>query len=115
MSLLHDEQAFAFTRVRKRSREEIYLDVLRLIRNGVQRPTQIMYKANLSWVPVDQILSSLVLEGMVKFQTEKGGRKLYFLTEKGQEVINSFLNASKWKVRIYSHTVQGEDKEVRER
>jgi hypothetical protein len=42
----------------KRSRLEIYLDVLRIVSQGEKKPTHIMYKANLSWVPVNDIITT---------------------------------------------------------
>ncbi|MCJ7610052.1 winged helix-turn-helix domain-containing protein [Candidatus Bathyarchaeota archaeon] len=33
----------------KRSRIEIYFEIPRVTHQGISKPTQIMYKANLSW------------------------------------------------------------------
>jgi len=76
----------------KRSRLQIYLDVLRVINNGVQKPTHIMYKCNLSWVPLKEVLESLMAQGLlVKGETKQ--RKIYEITEKGKDVLRYFDKA----------------------
>ena len=45
---------------RKRTTIEIYLDVLRTVKNGVNKPTNIMYRCNLAWRPFRHVLDSLV-------------------------------------------------------
>jgi len=76
----------------KRSRLQIYLDVLRVINNGVQKPTHIMYKCNLSWVPLKEVLESLMAQGLV-MKGESKHRKTYEITEKGKEVLRYFDKA----------------------
>ncbi|MEM2342121.1 MAG: DUF4364 family protein [Candidatus Bathyarchaeia archaeon] len=73
---------------KKRSRLEIYLDVLRVIRAGYNKPTNIMYKSNLSWITLQEILSSLVEKGLVA-TIENNGKKLYVITARGKNVLSS--------------------------
>ena len=40
----------------RRSRFEVHLDVRYTIRNGVKKPTRIMYGANLSWKSLQRVL-----------------------------------------------------------
>lgn len=77
---------------KKRSKLEIYLDVLRVIRAGYSKPTNIMYKSNLSWITLRDILDSLVERGLITM-LEKDGRKLYFITSKGKSILNSLEEA----------------------
>jgi len=77
---------------RKRSRLEIYLDILRTVKSGVNRPTNIMYKCNLAWKPFKRILSALVDNGLI-MKIEKGNRKIYELTDKGQFMLKYFETA----------------------
>lgn len=77
---------------KKRSKLEIYLDVLRVIKAGYSKPTNIMYKSNLSWITLRDILDSLAERGLIT-TVEKDGRKLYFITSKGKSVLNSFEEA----------------------
>ena len=44
----------------RRSRLEIYIDILECMQRGVESPTNIMYKANLSWIPLQEYLCSLL-------------------------------------------------------
>ena len=68
---------------RKRSIIEIYLDILRTVKAGTCKPTNIMYKCNLAWRPFKQIMRSLVENDLLKI-CQKGKRKTYHLTEKGR-------------------------------
>jgi len=73
----------------KRSRLEIYLDVLRAIKKGVNKPTRIMYKTNLSWKPLQEILESMTSQEIIK-KIEVNKRKKYVITEKGLNVLRYF-------------------------
>lgn len=77
---------------RKRSKLEICLDVLRAIRAGYSKPTNIMYKSNLSWITLQEILNFLISRGLVS-AIENNGRKLYVITAKGKSVLNSLEEA----------------------
>ena len=81
----------------RRSKLEIYIDILEEINNGVTIPTKIMYGANLSWKPLQQILKSLVYQELIgEYTTEDGDKrtkKAYKLTEKGINVLRYFKKA----------------------
>ena len=53
--------------------------------------TQIMYKANLSWILLCDHLSALGDQGFVGEKTV-GNRKKYSLTGKGIEIVGAYLN-----------------------
>jgi len=76
----------------KRSDIEIYLDILKAVKFGTNKPTNIMYKCNLAWKPFKQILNSLVKNELLEID-HKGKRKTYHLTEKGNEVLRHFETA----------------------
>ena len=73
----------------KRSRMRLCLDVLRVISRGVTKPTNIMYKSNLSWVPLMEILTSLTEKGLIESETI-GKRKRYRITKKGLNALEYF-------------------------
>jgi len=77
---------------RKRSSIEIYLEVLKAVKLGTRKPTNIMYKCNLAWKPFKQILDSLVENELLEID-QKGKRKTYYLTEKGNEALKYFETA----------------------
>jgi predicted transcriptional regulator len=81
----------------RRSKLEIYIDILEEIHNGVTIPTKIMYGANLSWKPLQQILTSLVDQELIEEVTAENGDKRtkqsYNLTDKGLNVIKYFNKA----------------------
>ncbi len=81
---------------KRRSRLEITLTILSTIQDGVDKPTRIMYAANMSWKPVQRILSHLVEQGLLEkiSNTEsRQSRIRYQITEKGKRVIDYFENA----------------------
>jgi len=83
---------------RRRSKLEIYLDVLRVIEEGVHKPTRIMYGANLSWKPLQQVLRSLLDQGLIiEIDVSDGGDKRttkhYEITQKGENVLRYFDRA----------------------
>jgi len=72
--------------VGKRSRLEICLDVLEKISRGVKKPTNIMYKCNLSWRPLQEILISLNDRGLIE-EVKEHNRRYYVITKKGRETL----------------------------
>jgi len=77
---------------RKRSSIEIYLDILKVVKSGTHKPTNIMYKCNLAWKPFKQILDSLVDNELLEIN-QVGKRKTYRLTERGNEALKYFETA----------------------
>jgi len=81
----------------RRSRFEIYIDVLDEIKNGSNKPTQVMYGANLSWRPLQEILKSLVNQGLITEidgDTRDKRTKVQFqLTAKGENVVRYYSKA----------------------
>ena len=73
----------------RRSELEIKMDVLRVVAAGIDRPTQIMYKANLSWIALQANLKSLV-KGTFLREEDLGNRKRYELTQRGFDVLSTF-------------------------
>ena len=76
----------------KRNRTEIYIDVLKAIKDGLEKPTRIMYRSNLSWRPLKNILDELVTLGLVERKTIKprnGSREraIYTIIEKGTRIL----------------------------
>ena len=82
---------------KRRSRLEISLTILSAIKRGVDKPTRIMYAANMSWKPVQRILSQLVEQGLleVRMNTEsRQSKRRYVITEKGADVLDYFENVN---------------------
>ena len=81
----------------RRSKLDIQLEVLKAVREGVDKPTRIMYAANMSWAPVSKILDRLVDRELLSMITNNGGngsKRRYEITEKGVSVIN-YLEGAK--------------------
>jgi len=71
---------------KKRSRLEMYLNVLETVDMGVDKPTNIMYKCNLSWVPMQEILALLIGKSLIR-EVESGSKKTYEITERGRDLL----------------------------
>ena len=89
----------------RRSRFEIYIDVLKEVKSGANKPTQIMYGANLSWKPLQGILKSLLNQGLLTEiegdPRDKRTKVTYELTQKGENVVRYYVKA-KSLVEIHS-------------
>ena len=81
---------------KRRSRLEIILIILSAVRDGVDKPTRIMYAANMSWAPVQRMLSHLVEQGLILevLNTEsQQSKRRYQITEKGEKILDYFEKA----------------------
>ncbi len=95
-SSLEDRQREPRSESYRRSKMEIYLDILWIIKSGVDRPTRIMYKANLSWKPFQETLKFMLDRGLVAASNSEeydDARKTYRITPKGDEVLRYFTLA----------------------
>jgi len=75
---------------------DIVLNVLSAVRDGVDKPTRIMYAANLSWKPTQRILRSLVEQEFlreIENSSSKRTKKRYEITEKGVNLVRYFERA----------------------
>lgn len=86
---VHVDNSVAKKAPSRRSELEIKMDVLEAVSRGIDRPTQIMYKANLSWGTLQSNLSALVGRGFLESQ-DLGPRKRYELTQAGFEILQGF-------------------------
>jgi len=79
----------------RRSKLEIYLDVLWAIKRGTRKPTRIMYEANLSWKPLQNILQSMISQELIveidaRAEKDKRTSTVYEVTQKGENIITYF-------------------------
>jgi len=82
----------------RRSKLEIYLDVLKVIKDGTTKPTRIMYGANLSWKLLQGILNSMAAQDLIEEidvsdSRDKRTNTIYQVTTKGDSVIRYFDRA----------------------
>ena len=73
----------------KRSKLEIYVDILRILSRGETKPTRIMYKANLSWIPLQEVFKHLIDQNIIR-ELETSKRKEYVITDKGRRALRYF-------------------------
>jgi len=70
--------------------------VLSSVKDGVDKPTRIIYASNLAWKPTQRILASLVGQGLLREIQVSGTRRSrirYEITEKGLKVLDYFSGA----------------------
>ncbi len=69
----------------KRDKITIMNDILEFIRSkdGVAKPTHIMYKANLSNEMLSEYLKILLTKEFIKEHKDKEGKRTYSVTDKG--------------------------------
>ncbi len=65
------------------------MDMLNAVRDGALGPTQIMYRANVSWLIVSQHLKELVQHGILSEHNIRN-RFTYALTERGISILRSY-------------------------
>ena len=76
----------------RRSRLELYLDVLRLANDGVRTPAEMMGRVGLPLSRMRQIINSVVSQGLVR-EVGRGSdppERRYEITEKGANVLRYF-------------------------
>jgi len=81
----------------RRSKPQIFEDVLRVIESGEYKPTRIMYKSNLSWKPLNKILNNMINLGLIE-EKDLNGHKYFFITEKGKEFLELMDNLKRMLV-----------------
>jgi len=74
----------------RRSQIEIRMDMLAAVKQGAEKPTQIMYRANLSWIALQTHLTQLLERGLLRWAAD-GNRKKYELTVKGANVVYAYV------------------------
>ncbi len=80
----------------RRSKLEIRLKILAAVKQGVDKPTRIMYAANMSWKPVQLMLTHLVEQGLLLEEVNTGSKQSkrhYQITEKGEKILDYFEKA----------------------
>jgi predicted transcriptional regulator len=72
------------------------LEVLSVVKEGIEKPTRIMYAANLSWLPTQKVLDNLVRQALIReiaVPDSNRSRRRYKITEKGLNVLAYFEGA----------------------
>jgi predicted transcriptional regulator len=85
---------------RRRSKLEIYVEVLSIIKGGTTKPTRIMYEANLSWDHLQRIISPALNQGLIeeidttiRRKRDRRTTRCYELTQKGENVLRYFKDS----------------------
>lgn len=81
----------------RRSRFELNIAVLNAIHKGYAKPTKIMYEACLSWIPLCEILETLVKRECIYIvpgnSRDKRTKSWYRISKKGLNILNYYEKA----------------------
>ena len=83
----------------RRSRLEIYFNILDVIEEGTNKPTQIMYKTNLSWATLQEIFTPLLDGGFIREEKQRNSKK-YYVTEKGRNALDYYIKSLDGLVKV---------------
>ena len=76
----------------RRSRLDIYFDVLKTIDNGTDKPTRIMYETNLSWTSLISVFTALINSEFIRAEKMKTSKR-YYIAEKGKNALSYHLKS----------------------
>jgi len=78
----------------RRSKLQLSMELLHQIYRGESKPTRLMYATNLSWNNLQELLESLVAQGLVNetvaSNTNQRAKKRYEITPKGENVLRYY-------------------------
>jgi len=72
--------------VTRRSQFEIYIDILKAVADGKQKPTHVMYRANLTWKRLKKHVDFLVAHDLL-IEEKDGRTKILSITSSGKDVV----------------------------
>ena len=73
----------------RRSQLEIHMAILDTISTGNEKPTRIMFSANISWLILKKTLQTLESSGLISKDNQKN-RSIYSVTERGYSVLKGY-------------------------
>ncbi len=76
----------------RRSRLEIYFDVLKVIDKGTNKPTRIMYETNLSWTSLCSVFDTLINSDFIREEKWMSSKR-YHITEKGRNALSYHMKS----------------------
>jgi predicted transcriptional regulator len=68
---------------------EIYMDIIKAVAEGNEKPTHIMYRANLSWIRLQEYLDFLLRQDLIR-EVMSDNSNTYSLTPKGKDALAYF-------------------------
>jgi len=83
----------------RRSRLDIYFNILEVISRGATKPTQIMYKTSLSWLVLQDTFETLIGGGFIREENEKGAQR-YYVTDRGLNALSNHLRSLDGLVKV---------------
>lgn len=81
-----------------RSRLEASMEILDALKQGIHKPTHLMFAADLQWIRFQSIIGGLVENNLVRYEPTKPNRREYFITERGLKALELWKELL-WMVR----------------
>ena len=89
---------------------EVYVDILKAVAEGRQKPTHVMHRANLPWTRMKKYLEFLITQNLLVEEKYEDGQ-IYALTPRGKAVLDyqrkielCFSERKAVPTEIYAHT-----------
>ena len=96
----------------RRSRFEIYMDIMMALADGHKNPTRLMYTTNLSWAPLQECLKTLITQELVIESDHSSNRKVYSLTHKGSGITSRYREFAKELTPLSSGDGKSEQSDI---
>lgn len=68
---------------------ETMVDILQTVYDGAEKPTHVMYKANLSWSAMQEYVEALIKSGLLR-EINHMSRKTYAVTDKAVKLLEQY-------------------------
>ena len=83
--------------VERRDKVKIIYDILQSIqeKNGRIKPTHLLYKSNLSYKRMTELVKELMEKEMIA-EEQSSGSKFYILTDKGRKFLNEYYKMAEF-------------------
>jgi predicted transcriptional regulator len=73
----------------RRTRVELYRDILSCVKEGEGTPTRITYECNLSWSSFRQLMGALTRSGCIEVVGGASSRSVVAITGKGERILGT--------------------------
>jgi len=73
-----------------RSWIELVFDILDLLSEGPERPTRMLYRANLSWYLMSRYIAFLITTGLIVEGEDNKGHREFYITARGRRALRTY-------------------------
>lgn len=88
----------------RRSKLDIVGDILRVVAEGAEKPTNIIFRANLTWPLTVAYLEALLRHEMIRVESV-GSKPTYHVTAKGSALLKSYIDTAEAAAELELDTI----------